>query len=518
MRVRKFTGANTRAVMYDVRSTLGANAVILSTRNVAGGVEILAVAERDMAAIIAPQALPTMPQAAAPAPGVRPWQPEGMPQQGFAPGLQAAPVNAAQAPVNFAPGPITQTPAMPAPAPAPLARAADPVTSEIQSIKSILERQLETLTQRTDAPANAALATELKSMRGLLEQQLAVLAQAAMAQKSLAAQARMQEAATAAAHAKLAKQESLADEVKSMRALLQRELAQLSWSEAARRSPLRADMHRRLLQAGFAAASARELIAELPDDIGPQAAQAWLQSALERRVATAPEDEVIRKGGVYALVGPTGVGKTTTAAKLAARCAVRFGARRIALVTTDGYRVAAHDQLRAYGKILGVPVQAAQDAASLKEIVDSLHERHLVLIDTVGTGQRDPRLAEMLAALDAAGANRLLLVNAAAQAETIEDVVQAWRSPRLAGTILTKIDEAVKLGPALDCLARHGLALHYIANGQRVPEDLHAPNPRYLVHRSLRANTAAALALGDEEYAALTAGAPANAEDARASA
>src|SRR5262245_41464672 len=203
MKVRKFVGANSRAVLRDVRAALGANAVILSSRDTAAGVEILAVAEQDMAAIVAPQ-----PEPAAPA-QIRPWRPEGLPP---------AP---ASTPAAATPAALAETHAARRPLPAPSAPAGDAVATEIQSIKQLLERQLAGLAKQAEAPAGAELAGELKSMRGLLEQQLAVLAQAAAAQKALATQARIKEAATAATQAKLTEQAALADEVKSMRALLQ---------------------------------------------------------------------------------------------------------------------------------------------------------------------------------------------------------------------------------------------------------------------------------------------------------
>jgi flagellar biosynthesis protein FlhF len=497
MRVRKFVGPNSRACLRDVRNALGADAVVLSSRNVAGGVEILAIAARDMAAIVAPEDGPSA------AGTVRPWQPPGLPVAPRALPATArremgAPAAAARTPAatDTAPaaGAAATAPARPAPV--------DAFSAEVKGIKALIERELAELAKRAERPADAALAGELKSVRALLEQQLAVLVQAAGAQKQLAAQARLHEARAAAVQTQLAEQAALAHEVKSMRAVLQRELAQFAWGETLRRSPLRADVHRCLIAAGYDAGAARAISAELPDDFGPEGARGWLQDTLERRLPLAAEDEIVERGGIFALVGPTGVGKTTTAAKIAARCAVRFGAKRLALVTTDGYRVGAHDHLRVYGKILGVPVQSAQDPAALAALVEGLRDRHLVLVDTVGMGQRDARLAETLAALDAAGVRRLLLLNAANQPETLEDVVRAWTSDRLAGCVLTKIDEAVKLGPALACLLRHGLRLHYVANGQRVPEDLHVPNARYLVHRSLRAATAAA----QDEFAAVAPG------------
>ena len=192
---------------------------------------------------------------------------------------------------------------------------------------------------------------------------------------------------------------------------------------------------------------------------------------------------------MFALVGPTGVGKTTTVAKLAAECAVKRGAGSLALVTTDTYRIGAVDQLRIYGKILGVPVFAIRDEADLRATLAELRMRHLVLIDTVGMSQRDRRLADQVALLAGGGSRvrRVLLLSAVAQASVLEDVARAYGGAELAGCILTKVDEALMLGSALDVLVRHRLTLHYVTNGQRVPEDLHRPNPLYLVERAFRA-------------------------------
>ena len=222
-------------------------------------------------------------------------------------------------------------------------------------------------------------------------------------------------------------------------------------------------------------------------------------------------DDIVARGGVYALVGPTGVGKTTTTAKLAARCAVRYGASKLALLTTDSYRVGAHDQLRIYGKILGVPVQTVTDRQDLEQALDSIRGKQLVLIDTVGMSQRDERVREQATLLAHPQIKRLLLLNAAAQGETLEEVVDAYcrspevaTAPELAGCVLTKLDEAGQLGQALDIVIRHRLFLQYTSSGQRVPEDLHAPNAEYLVHRSLRAAPKPAFRLSDEAFSLMT--------------
>ncbi len=163
------------------------------------------------------------------------------------------------------------------------------------------------------------------------------------------------------------------------------------------------------------------------------------------------------------------------------------GARSLGLVTMDSYRIGAFDQLRIYGRILGVPVHAANDEAELGAALGSLAGKHLVLIDTVGIGQRDARMREQLACLAQPSVKQMLVLSAAGQPEALEEAAAAFRSDGLAGAVLTKIDEAVKLGGALDVLIRHRLSLMGVANGQRVPEDLHAANAGYLVERALRA-------------------------------
>jgi flagellar biosynthesis protein FlhF len=160
-------------------------------------------------------------------------------------------------------------------------------------------------------------------------------------------------------------------------------------------------------------------------------------------------------GGVYALIGATGVGKTTSTAKLAAAFATKHGAANLGLITLDAYRVAAHEQLRTYGRILGVPVHTAHDRASLEDLLDLLSAKKMVLIDTAGMAQRDTRTRELLEMLSHRSVNRLLVVNAAQQGETIEDVLVPTAPPAAAGVVLSKIDEAVKLGPALDAMIRH---------------------------------------------------------------
>jgi flagellar biosynthesis protein FlhF len=301
--------------------------------------------------------------------------------------------------------------------------------------------------------------------------------------------------------------QNLMREVSAMKDLLQREFTGMAWSGLKQRAPARAAMMQVLLGAGFSPLLARELIAALPEQAAESAAHKMIGVEIRNRLTLMDHEALVADGGVYALVGPTGVGKTTTVAKLAARCVVRHGASSLGLITTDSYRIAAHDQLRIYGKILNVPVHAIKDAGDLNTTLTKLRDKKTVLIDTIGMSQRDQLVAEQSAMLAACGGRvkRLLLLNAAANAATLDEVIGAYSGAKemggLHGCIVTKLDESASIAAALDCVMRHRLTLHYVTNGQRVPEDIHLPNADYLLHRALRPlKDANAHDLREDEY------------------
>ncbi|MBU0622679.1 MAG: flagellar biosynthesis protein FlhF [Gammaproteobacteria bacterium] len=302
-----------------------------------------------------------------------------------------------------------------------------------------------------------------------------------------------------------AEQQTLLSEIKSMRNMLQEQMACNSWSDLQQRDPARSGLLRDMLNVGFSPTLSRQLLEKIPagGDLD------WVRRILGHnlRVATMQED-VVARGGVYALVGPTGVGKTTTTAKMAARAVVRYGADKVALVTTDSYRIGAHEQLKIYGKILGVSVHAVRDTEDLKLTLSGLKHKHLVLIDTMGVGQRDSRVAEQAQMFDQAGVQRLLLLNATSSGGTLDDVVKMYGGSGVIGCIPTKLDEAVTLGTVLDVVVRHKLTMHYIASGQRVPEDLHEVNLEYLLHRVFKdvGKASPAFAMQEAELPAFMAG------------
>lgn len=292
-------------------------------------------------------------------------------------------------------------------------------------------------------------------------------------------------------HAARSQEAALLSEIRAMKTMLSEQVASFNWSETLRSRPLRARMLRAMLDSGFSALLARSVIDRLPDDYSAEAAHDWVAKVLARNVLTSAAGDITDRGGVYALVGPTGVGKTTTTAKLAARCVMKHGPSRLGLVMTDDYRIGAQDQLRIYGRLLGVPVYVAQTPEDLQQALAAMADKHLVLIDTVGMSQHDERVQAQHDLLINSGVERLLLLNATAQAETLEQVARAYgthknRSAPLAGAILTKLDEAARPGCALDVLIRRRLELHYCSAGQRVPEDLELANPAALAQQSMR--------------------------------
>lgn len=282
--------------------------------------------------------------------------------------------------------------------------------------------------------------------------------------------------------------ETVMNELASMRGMMEEQFAGLLWGERQRRSPVQGALTKQLFAAGFSAQLVKMMIDRLPDVETEEAGMEWLQSVLESNLPVL-EDEasLMERGGVFALMGPTGVGKTTTTAKLAARCVMRFGASKVALLTTDSYRIGGHEQLRIFGKILGVSVHAVRDGADLQLALTELKNKHIVLIDTIGMSQRDRAVADQIAMLCGAGrpVQRLLLLSATNHGDTLNEVVQAYQSgpenAPLTGCILTKLDEATNLGSALDTVLRYKLPVHYVSTGQKVPENLYVATRRFLI-------------------------------------
>lgn len=276
-------------------------------------------------------------------------------------------------------------------------------------------------------------------------------------------------------------------ELNAMKDLIEDRFNTLNWLGQARQNPIQANLMLKLIRAGYSPTLSRTILERMPEAADAAQSMAWVMDVLERNLHTDAQGPALQQeGGIFALVGATGVGKTTTAAKLAGLCARTHGPSSVGLITLDSYRVGAQEQLRAYGKMLGIVAHLAHDRAALQDLLGLLSNKKMVLIDTTGLAPRDPRKREMMDLLDIPRVKRLLVLNAGGHGDTLEDTVAHFKQPAGQQVIFSKIDEAVKLGPAIDVAIRHQLLLRGVTTGQRVPEDWEAPVAAKLVRASMR--------------------------------
>ena len=266
----------------------------------------------------------------------------------------------------------------------------------------------------------------------------------------------------------------LSKEVEAIRKLLQYQLSGLMNDERSRDEPIRAMIIKLLTSKGFDEDLAVNLVSKINDDVSFNVAWKEMARILENNLNIG-KDSILTEGGAYALIGPTGVGKTTTLAKLAARFALKYGSEHVALISTDHYRIGASEQLQTYGRIMGCVVKVIDDITELNDVLYQLRNKSLVLIDTAGFGQRDKRLEDELLELERNSKVQLghfLVLPGTVQRAVLEDAYERFNKIGIDGLILTKLDESVNLVEALSLCIKFGLPLSYVTTGQRVPEDI----------------------------------------------
>ena len=287
--------------------------------------------------------------------------------------------------------------------------------------------------------------------------------------------------------------QSIVDELHAMKEMMEERFNTLAWLGQARQNPIQSNLMLRMIRAGYSPTLSRAILEKMPNEMDSTESMRWVMDVLERNLKTDEQGlSIPQEGGIFSLIGATGVGKTTTAAKLAGLCADEYGPSSVGLITLDTYRVGAHEQLRAYGKMLGVVAHLAHDRSALQDLLGLLSNKKMVLIDTTGIAPRDPRKRDMLDLVDLPGVRRVLVLNSGAHGETLDESVTAFKTPAAQQVIFSKTDEAVKLGPAIDVAIRHQLTLRGVTNGQRVPEDWEAANAANLVRTSMRSVGSAA--------------------------
>jgi len=276
---------------------------------------------------------------------------------------------------------------------------------------------------------------------------------------------------------------NMQQEMASIRSLLEHQVSGLMWQDMAQKDPQRAVLVNRLVALGLNEQIADQIAGYVPKQAHEQ--EAWLQATqLITQQINTTQNDIINRGGVVALVGPTGVGKTTTIAKLAAGFAQVHGADQVALISTDTFRIAGFEQLATYGKIIGCQVVLAKDSEALDVFLQQFTKKKLILIDTAGMGQRDMRLAEQLTALVSNSRVRIrnyLVLAANTQQRVMQENVERFKKVPLSGCIYTKLDESVSIGEIITTSIQNGLPIGYLTDGQRVPEDIKVANAEKLV-------------------------------------
>ncbi|MCX7080920.1 MAG: flagellar biosynthesis protein FlhF [Pseudomonas sp.] len=280
--------------------------------------------------------------------------------------------------------------------------------------------------------------------------------------------------------------DSMRFELNGLRELLEVQLGSLAWNQLQGSKPQQANLWRRLQRIGLSGPLSRDLLALTAEIEEPRQAWRMLLAHLARMIAT-PEIEPLEEGGVIAMVGPAGMGKTTTLAKLAARYVLKYGAQNIALVSMDSYRIGAQEQLKTLGRILNVSVTHVDPGQSLAQALDPLLRKRVVLIDTAGLQASDPALRMQLESLAGRGikSKNYLVLATTSQKQVLTAAYHSYKRCGLAGCILTKLDETASLGEVLSLAISHELPVAYLTDGPRIPDDLHLPRRHQLVSRAV---------------------------------
>ena len=274
-------------------------------------------------------------------------------------------------------------------------------------------------------------------------------------------------------------------ELQSMRDLLEQQLSSMAWGQFNQQNPCQASLWKRLKRMGIGPVMADKLLAKQPKTVSESDSNNVWQSMMSELSEQVPviDNDLINKGGIFAFVGPTGAGKTTTIGKLAARYVLANGADNVALVTTDTMRIAAYEQLRTFGRILNVPVKIVDKNNSLERVLHALRDKALVLIDTAGLNRHDQRLKPQLASLNNIGQRlkTVLVIPTTSQVEVIKAAYHTYKTDNLNCCVLTKLDETASLGESLSLAIDHSIPVAYSTDGQDIPKDIAVGNSTALV-------------------------------------
>ena len=410
MKIRRFYGKDMREALKQVKDELGGDAVIMSNKKHADGIEIIAAYDKEPDA----QLLPS----------------------------KVVPNKSANLPKKT------------------------PTLSEIigdsgpDSLKALLEKQ-----------SKSASESQYKDVKQATEQQPQIYSGNSVSsnfQQDNQQQDALQE---------------MRQELSSLRQILQFQVSGLIEQEKNRKHTLHGYLLRRLQQMGISDVLAEEVVSYAPEGADERQSWLFLLKLLANRLQT-KHDDILSQPGVIALMGPTGTGKTTTIAKLAAQAAHKFGVDQVAIITLDNYRIGAYEQIATYGKIIGCSVKQAQNSNELSDLLYQFRNKRLVMVDTAGFSQKDARLIKQLDTMKqntCTNIRNYLVMQANCQYRVMQQTVNEYQKISLQGCILTKLDECYSLGEVISVTIENKLQICYLADGQRVPEDLQPASTKFLI-------------------------------------
>ena len=489
MKIRRYVAKDMRTALAQIKEELGADAVIMSNKKIAEGVELMAAVDYNQ--------------------NVKPAQPVTANHQETNQQPSAAPAERVDLSEDtVALSHTSEATEQSAPADslaALLSRQVQQNGYDKSPATRVFNSQIENSAAKApnkpsenSASATADIEQQFKNFTSRLEQSSTMETPVAMAQSSVDSGAShmgnynpvttepMASAEQKSAHRDQVSStefERMQKEMSSIRQLLEHQMSGLMWQDMAQKDPMRAVLVNKLMAMGLNEQVADQIAGYIPANTQEQDAWQQAKHIIAQQLNTTNND-IIQRGGVVSLVGPTGVGKTTTIAKLAARFAQIHGADQVVLISTDSYRIAGFEQLSTYGRIIGCQVKLANDGNELDNLLQQFSQKKLILIDTAGMGQRDMRLTEHLTTLIANARVRIrnyLVLSANTQQRVMQENVERFKRIPLAGCIYTKLDESLSVGEIITTSLQNGLAIGYLTDGQRVPEDIKVANAEKLV-------------------------------------
>ena len=502
---QKFIAANTADALKLIRTELGSDAMVLSTKDTDQGVEIIAITSQDLANLSTrSESLDAFSNEASP------FSERSMAQSGLSDKFENAIARRAQTPATkpfgeIPAGSLRRNPARAGRSVrAPGAEAFLPTSFNNaerihRSDSSVINPSNNDAIFNASAAANAKAAQDVAALTAArvsaLNAAQAHRASEASLQKSVAPTASPSPAITNIFESGSSpKVEKLLSEISEVKFLLQSHVAGNFWGSIQQENTHVTEIVKHLLNSGFSPKLCAEIARNLPEDLSLPALIKNAREQVKCMIKTSHAFDIFDRGGVFAFIGPTGVGKTTTVAKIAARCVLRYGRNQVALLTTDTYRIGAQEQLKTFAKILGLSVTAVRDSEDLAAKIKDFSNRKIVLLDTAGVSQRDTLMVEQSQLLEHGSnkAKRILVMSSTTDLRTQEEVIslhnqamQNANGEKLDSVIITKIDEAAHLAPVIDSVIRNDLSVMFVSNGQRVPEDLSQPDINYLSHRAM---------------------------------